>query len=67
MIAVPTRDRYPARLEGEAQRYGVSDYVAYSDHETPLEDSEELAPWLFLVKAQGRVVLDVDLDWLHVE
>ncbi len=61
-LLVPIRDRFPARLEGEAQRYGVPNLVGYSDADTPLEGSEPLAPWLHLVKAPGRVFLDVDLD-----
>ncbi len=61
-LLVPTRDRFPARLEGESQRFGVPNYVGYSDFESPLEGSEEIAPWLYLVKAPGRIYLDVDLD-----
>ena len=61
MLRVPARDRYPARLEGETQRYGVENAVCYSDADTPLEGSEQLAPWLSLAKAPGRVFLDIDL------
>ena len=61
MLLVPARDRQVCRLEGEAQRYGAQNAVGYSDADTPLEGSEQLAPWLYLVKAPGRVFLDLDL------
>jgi hypothetical protein len=40
----------------------VPNYVGYSDFESPVEGSEEIAAWLYLVKAPGRIFLDVDLD-----
>ena len=45
-LAVPLDDRFPARLEGEAQRYGAENDVGYCDADTPLEGSEQLARWL---------------------
>ena len=66
-IAVPVRDRFPSRLEGEAQRYGVGNEIGYCDADTPLEGSEQLAPWLYLVKAPGRCFLDVDLHRMGSE
>ncbi len=61
-LKVPARDRFPSRLEGEAQRYGVGNRIGYSNFETPVDGSEQLAPWLHRVKAPGRVSTRVDLD-----
>lgn len=60
-LAVPKRASYPSRLEVEAQCYGAPNAVGYSDAETPLPGSEELAPSPYLVKAPGRCFLGVDL------
>ncbi len=42
-LSVPARDRFPSRLEAEAQRYGVESLAGYSNFEVPAREARSRA------------------------